>query len=75
MESHWLAAQERIQANKALFSEPSTSSQRVHRARQLDAGNLDADLVSILREPLSAALAIWNVRATLLACINSNYNR
>jgi peroxin-2 len=49
-------------AERSLTSTPAPAASRILRVGQLDAELLDAELVNLLRDPLSKALGLVNVR-------------
>lgn len=49
-------------AERSLASTPSPVASRILRVGQLDTELLDAELVNLLRDPLSKALGLINVR-------------
>ena len=50
-------------AERSLANTSATATSRILRVGQLDAELLDAELVNLLREPLSKALGLVNVRS------------
>jgi peroxin-2 len=63
----WNDARPRIQEIQQELANSVSPSPRVLRVGQLDAELLDAELVQLLREPISKALTLVNV------CTKSNY--
>jgi len=65
MDDAWKAAQARLVAiAESIKSSPSPST-RILRVGQLDSELLDYQLVQLLREPISKALSLVNVRPPL----------
>ena len=57
-------------AERSLASTPAPAASRILRVGQLDAELLDAELVNLLRDPLSKALGLVNVRPPRLTFLH-----
>jgi peroxin-2 len=58
----WAAAQDRLQQLSGLILQFPVAAERIHRMSQIDAELLDQELLSLVKQPLKAAFAVWDVR-------------
>lgn len=65
MDAAWNAAQPRLASLSAVVASLPPVSRSVQRVGQLDADQLDQDLVLLLKEPFAKALGLLNVRFTI----------
>lgn len=81
LDAAWNAAQERLPGLRAALSAlPHPTAATVQRIGQLDAEQLDQDLVQLLKEPITKALGLFHVlqlspllrRHAFLRCMQSS---